>query len=178
MRRGSALRGPKPPPFEDGYMPEPIGAPSGRVYRPIWDLGKEVLSTFLYVHVPNPANSPPLDQAETDLEALDNVVNDLSDIVQSGRKLLLALPVHYETLASSLHRRLYLRLCRTLPRAQDALLLFELVDVPEGIPPAEYRTETYQECVKKESCRTEKIPAVYEDREEKGLRSSGRQASH
>ncbi len=24
--------------------------------------------------------------------------------------------------------------------------------------PAEYRTETYQECVKKESCRTEKIP--------------------
>jgi GGDEF domain-containing protein len=126
--------GDEPPTADDNDRPDRSG---GRNYRPMWDVGRGVISTFLYAGEEAAAASrlgDAADLAECDRWALSEVSRDLARIVEAGRKLLLTVPVHYSTLSVGVQRRLYLPLCRALTPAMVGLLVFEVVDLPEGIP--------------------------------------------
>jgi hypothetical protein len=100
----------------------------------MWDLRQDVISTFLNVPEIGYASSDIADSIDLDTRTLQKVTADLHEVIAAGRALLLAVPVHYPTLASGHYRDAYLRLCRLVPRPRGSFIVFELVDVPEGIP--------------------------------------------
>jgi hypothetical protein len=97
-------------------------------YRPIWDVRNGVVSTYMCRPTPT-ANIPP---EEVDFAALGRVVRDFRQLTQARRRVLLAVPVAYETLAGNARRRRYIELCRMLPALQKPLVVFEMTDVPRG----------------------------------------------
>ncbi len=109
--------------------------PGARQYRPMWDVSRGVVSSFLYAGEVAGRLGDAADLAECDRWALGEVASDLARIVEAGRKLLLTLPVHYTTLSVGTEQRLYLPLCRKLSPAMVGLLVFEVLDVPVGVPP-------------------------------------------
>jgi hypothetical protein len=56
-----------------------------------------------------------------------------------GRAAMLLVPVRYETLAAMRFREPFLTLCRQLPRSSGRRLLFELLDLPPGLPQSRVR---------------------------------------
>lgn len=117
------------------------------VYRPMWDIGRNVVST--YVYMPSiPLRDGGLAVGETaisrideasvafdlDLLVVQKLVQDLMELQASGRRLLLAAPVHFETMASTGRRAAFLRFCEVVSPALQQLVLFELIGVPAGVP--------------------------------------------
>jgi len=117
------------------------------VYRPMWDVKRKVVSAFLCLpalrlpggqRVVGEQSIPGIEsedvQKTLDSRLLDRVLEDLSKVAQAGRRLLLALPVHFNTIAAASRRLEYLNECRRLPPGVAKLLLFEIVGAPSGVP--------------------------------------------
>lgn len=117
------------------------------VYRPMWDVKRKVVSAFLCLpalrlpggqRVVGEQSIPGIEsedvQKTLDNRLLDRVLEDLSKVAQAGRRLLLALPVHFNTIAAASRRLEYLNECRRLPPGVAKLLLFEIVGAPSGVP--------------------------------------------
>lgn len=117
------------------------------VFRPLWYVRHEMVTTFLSVPVreagrgsfaygydllPDPHNHE--DIAKLDSRVLYGVSKELKRIVAEGKKALLSVPVHFETLASSQRRLDFIKLCSELLAGHDDLMVFELVELPDGIP--------------------------------------------
>jgi hypothetical protein len=77
--------------------------------------------------------------AEMDGWAVDTACATLPDTASRGRKALLVIPVHYETLASIALREPFCLACRRLPRSSSRRLLFEVHDLPGGLVQARVR---------------------------------------
>ncbi|HEX2527187.1 MAG TPA: hypothetical protein VHL31_12940 [Geminicoccus sp.] len=77
--------------------------------------------------------------AEMDGWAVETACSALPDTVARGRKALLVVPVHYETLASIALRDPFCLACRKLPKASARRLLFEVHDLPGGLVQARVR---------------------------------------
>jgi hypothetical protein len=116
------------------------------IFRPMWDTTHDVLSLFNCI-----AALPSSDEtgySEVDLSIADAedvarlddavqgcVLTELARIAREGGKLLLGLPVHFETLAAAARRRRYLDvLARALTLQQAKQLVIEILDVPDGVP--------------------------------------------
>jgi len=125
---------------------EPEAAPD-ILYRPIWDARNQVISTYLcrpkrrrpggieywgYDVLRDPADSGAI--ADLDLEILSHSVSLLQELVRNKFRLMMTLPVHFETMAVLVRRRQYLQLCRMIPRQIVGFLAFELNGLPPGIP--------------------------------------------
>lgn len=120
----------------------------GFIYRPMWDVRRNALSTYLCVPTVDrgPVHTPrigyeiaggsesPLLIESLDLACLDRVRFDLENIVRQGRKLLIGCPVHYETLRASRRRLRYLERCGRLKPALRQFLIFEVCGIPEDVP--------------------------------------------
>lgn len=110
------------------------------LYRPLWYVRQRVLSTYLCL----PVRALPSDRiltgydtiqgaihstaiAELDLTTLRRVSADLSELLNSGRKLLLSCPVHVDTLTAHESRTDYQSLFRSIPESLRHFLVCELV---------------------------------------------------
>jgi hypothetical protein len=116
------------------------------IYRPLLSLRGMVVSTFICVpirpletrgyssgyHVlADPAD--PLQIADLDIVVLAKVIGDLIETGNNDVRALLSLPVHFQTLASPRSREVYIGLCRAHLGSLGSRLIFELVELPEGI---------------------------------------------
>jgi hypothetical protein len=117
------------------------------IYRPMLAVRTKVLSTFIslpirqvhqelylsgYAVLGQNARSP--QYLDLDRLTVRHVGKDLHQLVAKGAKSLLALPVHYETLADNRTRADYLALCASEFHGMSDRLVFELVGLPDGIP--------------------------------------------
>jgi hypothetical protein len=118
------------------------------VYRPMWDVQRNALATYICVPAVDDGEGTTIageaavrdighpDMAfELDKRVLTRVIDDLKILEAVGRKLLLIAPVHFETIANRRRRDVYLRLCKAISPACVKLVIFELIGVPEQIPP-------------------------------------------
>lgn len=115
-------------------------------YLPLWHVRHRAIGTFLclpslpiiqsqrLVGDAIFAETPPALACELDLGVLKKVMGDLESLLAGGKRALLSLSVHFETLAHSSSRRRYLSLCAELSEAARQHLTIELVDLPEGAP--------------------------------------------
>lgn len=118
------------------------------VYRPMWDVKRDAVTTYVCVPaIPGPAGrlqagesaipllTDPAVMNRLDLMVQRRVITDLRKLVANNQRVLLCLPVHFDTLASSVRRTEYLELCqRGIPLQGLKLLVFELIGLPAGVP--------------------------------------------
>ncbi len=110
------------------------------VYRPMWDVRHKAITTYACTPVPNPGESQLHVSDPSVLRRLDalvqrRVITDLRKAVKANKRMMLTLPVHFETLAAVASRNEYIELCRRgIPPEGGRLLVFELVGVPDGLP--------------------------------------------
>jgi EAL domain-containing protein (putative c-di-GMP-specific phosphodiesterase class I) len=116
------------------------------VYRPMLAVRTRVISTYISIPIkPNGHGGyfsgyemlgahPSIDNIfELDSLTQEAVNNELKTLIHSNMRSLLALPVHFETLAS--HRRQqYLTRARELFENNTNRLVYELVGLPDHIP--------------------------------------------
>lgn len=137
----------------------PAAAPRKRVdplaelsfsYRPSWDPSRGVIAAYLCVPmVPEAPGKARRCRAgrvlRNDAAALENldfavlhhVLGVIEAIVREKRRLLITLPVSFETLSGAAHRRRYIETLRARVSPEAAsLLVIELVRVPDGVPQA------------------------------------------
>lgn len=118
-------------------------------YRPSWDPARGVIAAYLCV--PQLPDGPSghrryapivLGNDTTALEKLDfavmkHVIGVLDGLIREKRRLLVTMPVRFETLAAAAQRRRYIDTLQAKLSAEAAsLLVIELVSVPDGVPQA------------------------------------------
>jgi hypothetical protein len=116
------------------------------VYRPLWDVRNRVVSTYAYtpaIALPTgrpligsaalPPGSDPAIASRFDGMVLQRMLSDLDRLKQAGRQLLLVVPVHFETLATTVRRNEYLKHCAKMPMFARRLVMFEVQNVPDGV---------------------------------------------
>jgi hypothetical protein len=114
-------------------------------YRPVWDRSRNVVSTYACFARPADvtsgdgvaADENPAVVIQRDLAVRDRVLDDLVDLIADDRRLLLSLPVHWETLGSGTRHRDYLGvLGHRLDAEARKLLVVEVIGLPNGVPPS------------------------------------------
>jgi len=117
------------------------------IYRPLLAVNTSIISTFLcipsrqdqkghylsgYEVLDNP--SDPKDIYALDLAILRAGAREVQDLISRGGHSLIALPVHFETLADR-HRRIeYIRQIDECLAGHEKSVIFELTESPEGVP--------------------------------------------
>ena len=117
------------------------------IYRPLLSLRGMVVSTFVCVptrKMPGrgyvsgyqvlPDQSDIHGIVDLDMVVLAKVASDLRGMAERNVKALLSLPVHVETMAVLRHRTAYIQFCREHLSMLADRIIFELVELPEGIP--------------------------------------------
>jgi hypothetical protein len=117
------------------------------VYRPMWDVQKGVVSTYISVpavrypggglmvgerHFPEIEDEAVA--ARLDRVVLQRVSDELTTMIEEGRRLIIGIPIHFSTLAASATRVEYLRLCQGIPQLAHRFVIFEIIGTPEGAP--------------------------------------------
>ncbi|MBB6250361.1 hypothetical protein [Nitrospirillum iridis] len=121
--------------------------PVGVVYRPIWDVRKEVLSIYLACPKrPRPGRSPAwgydcvADQRDLqrilglDLDVLHQSMEVYGELYRNQFRCFLSVPVHFETVAGAVRRREYLAALQAIPKELLSFLAFHVVGLPQGVP--------------------------------------------
>lgn len=117
-------------------------------YRPVWSPAHGVISAYLCVPLVPTSDAGPVygeaeltlgnDPEETvrlDFAVLHHVLAELQIVVQGQPRLLLTMPVHFETLSASTHRHAYAKeLAAGITPETARLLVIELVGIPDGVP--------------------------------------------
>ncbi|TWB17231.1 hypothetical protein FBZ89_11182 [Nitrospirillum amazonense] len=117
------------------------------VYRPIWDVRKEVLSIYLARAMrPRRGRLPlwgydcaadPQDMQQIlglDLDVLRQTMEVYGELYRNQFRCFLSVPVHFETLAGIARRREYLAALQAIPKELAAFLAFHVVGFPQGVP--------------------------------------------
>jgi hypothetical protein len=115
-------------------------------YRPMWDSARNVIAAYLCAaQVPTSDVGSALSDAElavaddaNELARLDStvqqrVMNDLADLIAEKRRLLITLPVHFESLGQGAWRRNYFAEMTRLDAEGRKLLMVEIVGLPQGV---------------------------------------------
>jgi hypothetical protein len=119
-------------------------------YRPSWDPGRGIIAAYLCVPMlPEVPGSTRRAQAATvlqddapaleklDFTTLTHAIGVVEGLVREKRRLLITVPIRFETLCAAAHRRRYIEILRTrLSPEAASLLVIELVSVPDGVPEA------------------------------------------
>jgi len=112
-------------------------------YVPLWDIKKNLLTTYLCMARKGQDDSSPLDghenvflgaspseKTKSDILVLRIVAKELNAMAQDGRKLFIACPVHYETLSRADGYEKYIQECQKIPAEHKRWLIFLLLDLP------------------------------------------------
>jgi hypothetical protein len=119
-------------------------------YRPMWDTTLGALSAYLCVPLSRSADaSAALNDVTTsgggtaealvqhDFDMQAHVCGILRRMQSEGCRVLIVLGVHFETLAAAARRRRYVEtLAQSISAELARLLVIEIVDVPDGVPPS------------------------------------------
>lgn len=126
------------------------GASSGTVevlYRPVWDRRNKVLSIYLaramiprsgrmarwgYDCVDDPDDFQQV--LHLDLTVFDQAMEAYADLYRNQFRFFLALPVHFESLATQARRAQYLTRLRAIPPEFRPFIYFYVVAMPSGVP--------------------------------------------
>jgi hypothetical protein len=110
-------------------------------YRPIWDVARRVLSTYSCVAChPRMGELREQDSADTammvelDQRLLEQVVKDLVRLRESGRRVLMACPLHVASLSTRRARERFVATYHPLPEDIRRDIIFELIGEWEGMP--------------------------------------------
>ncbi|HWK46129.1 MAG TPA: hypothetical protein VNT30_15515 [Stellaceae bacterium] len=152
MTVGDLLRGASVDPAADEAI-EPSAAPATGprklgipvvTHRPVWDVRREVLSTYFTRYSLTEASPrDPKSAIERltaeehtliDVEVLRSGIDLLTELFENKFRLRLSFPVNFETMAFATGRRSYVSICQMIPEHVRKLAAFELVDLPAGIP--------------------------------------------
>lgn len=117
-------------------------------YRPMWSPSHSVISAYLCVPLLMTSDNGPIygdaeqvlggdaeEMARLDFAVLMHGLAELHMMVRDKRHLLVTIPVHFETLCSSVRRTAYAKeLAGGITHDTSRLLVIELVGVPDGVP--------------------------------------------
>ncbi|HEY1614449.1 MAG TPA: hypothetical protein VGF97_12235 [Rhizomicrobium sp.] len=112
-------------------------------FLPLWDARNEAITAYRLIgrRATQPAllefSEPPnilKEQLNTFLSGLYHGAGILTDCLQKGVRFLMVLPIPYEVLSSPIGRMEVIATWRTLSSAFRPFLLFEVADVPIGVP--------------------------------------------
>lgn len=113
---------------------------------PLWDVKKNFLTVYLGLAQGNKTNGDPFDnheiffrgttpsvKAKHDLEMLETITQDLAEVIDGGRKLFIACPVHYETLTRTESYEKYVLACQKIPKEHKKFLVLMLLNLPDKL---------------------------------------------
>ncbi|MFC1673244.1 hypothetical protein ACFL12_03720 [Pseudomonadota bacterium] len=117
------------------------------VFRPLLSVKTKIISTFLCIpvrevvpghfasgyQVLGPGASP-AELYALDIACVNRVASELWGLSTEKKRSLLALPVHFETLADQKKRMAYVKLCRDKFQELTPRIIFEITGLPEGVP--------------------------------------------
>lgn len=117
------------------------------VFRPMWDVAREAISTYLIVPTLKDAYGRELqgaqlwgqtagwmEPAEFDAFVIRYAINVMESAYRSGRRMLLAVSLRYGSLATSKDRKLLLESLNAIPEARRPHFIFDIEGIAEGIP--------------------------------------------
>lgn len=115
-------------------------------YVPLWDIKRNLLTTYLCVARKSLDESDPLDAHELvfqgaspsekitiDLLVLRTVTKELEAMSRDGRRLFIACPVHYQTLSRAEGYEQYILECQKIPAEYKRYLIFLLLGLPKQV---------------------------------------------
>lgn len=117
------------------------------MFRPVWDVRRQVISTYMCTPVrlfPDGTSvegvaalasiSDPQRLAAADMDFLTNTVETLDELFCNKFRLMVSVPVCFETLAARRSRQEYIGLCQSVPTYLRQFLSFEFLRFPDGVP--------------------------------------------
>jgi len=126
--------------------PEPTGPLQVR-YRPVWDVGKQVLSLYMArCYRSRPGRTPqwgydcledPHDAQQIldlDLWVAHDALETALELYENRFRFFLSLPLHFETLAASPRRTAVATILKQIPPHLLPFATYHLYGVPEGVP--------------------------------------------
>lgn len=119
----------------------PAEPPQGRAHHfvPVWDATREIVRAYRCVPVFSAPRAEQAwagirEQSDRALAILCRAVETLAEHLEGRRRFLVNIPVPYDNLASPVGRMEYIAACRSLSAALRPFLIFEVTDVPDGVP--------------------------------------------
>jgi GGDEF domain-containing protein len=119
----------------------------GTMYRPLWDVGRQVISTYMCTPVRRfpdgtsvegmlalSAISEPPQLVKVDIDTLADTIEILDELFRNKFRLMVSVPVCFETLAARRSRQDYLAICQSIPDYLRPFLIFEFLRFPAGVP--------------------------------------------
>lgn len=119
----------------------------GYIYRPMWTVRSQAVTAYhclptrpgedggmLVGYDVIPRDAPPRFIPRLDGVLLRKAAQELTWLRSADKPLLLAIPVHFETLARTRSRVAYINDCHDIPEELRRYLVLELVGVEDGIP--------------------------------------------
>jgi hypothetical protein len=116
------------------------------VFRPMWDPMRNVIATYRCIpqvrlsDLNDAAGDASLAvagdavaMARLDSATIGRVRADLKAMAADGRRLIIAMPIHFETLCSAAQRRRVTAELGAIPEAMKQYLVIEVVAVPSGV---------------------------------------------
>jgi hypothetical protein len=108
-------------------------------YVPLWDAQREAITTWRCVTDPVPGTNP---AASVDFKAelaaalsrIKHGERSLTEHMKVGTRFLVSVPLSYDTLTSPAGRMEIASACRALSSALRPYLIFEIGDLPYGVP--------------------------------------------
>ncbi len=117
-------------------------------YMPLWDVPRNALTTYLCTGYPvnsgdNLAEAhknfyrklSPEQKSNMDMQTLQHVMAELETLEKDGRQLLIACPVHYETVYRFENYEFYKNILEKIPASQKQYLVFVIINTGERLPP-------------------------------------------
>jgi len=117
------------------------------MYRPVWDVERQVITTYMYTPVrrspggsmtEGPAVFELINSSERltkiNVAALVEAVETLDELYRNKFRLMISIPVCFETLAPRKARLEYLVACGNIPDYLRGFIVFELLRFPTGVP--------------------------------------------
>ncbi len=116
------------------------------VFRPMWDPMRNVIATYRCIpqvrlsDIDGAAGDASLAvagdaeaMARLDSATIARMKADLKTMAADGRRLIIAMPIHFETLCSAAQRRRATSELGAIPELMKQYLVIEIVDVPSGV---------------------------------------------
>ncbi|WP_244433518.1 hypothetical protein [Azospirillum sp. B506] len=116
-------------------------------YRPVWDIGQQAISTYMGTPVrifPDgsfiegsaalTSLTDAMEILQLDADALVESVEILNGLFRNKSRLMMSVPICFETLAARRTRLPFLEICQSIPDYLRRFLIFELLRFPPGVP--------------------------------------------
>jgi hypothetical protein len=116
-------------------------------YLPLWDVPRNALTTYFCIPCPVKSGDDLLEshqefyrklsalqQISLDIQTLQHVMGELAAMEKDGRKLLIACPVHYDTVYRFDNYEKYKEVLEKIPEMQKQFLVFVIMNMSESVP--------------------------------------------